>query len=84
MKQHDQNPDRDPRAGAPFSPEELEHWRRRIAALPEVRIARIIRARRAIIDREYEGDRPIDAVVDALSADLADLPDTDDADLPEI
>ncbi|HRX84885.1 MAG TPA: hypothetical protein P5572_07700 [Phycisphaerae bacterium] len=53
----------------PLSAGELAHWRERVAAIPDVRMHRVLRVRRAIHDRGYEATR-IDRVVEALGADL--------------
>lgn len=55
---------------APLSPDELAHWRERVAAAPAVRLPHVLRVRRALADSRYEADR-IDRVVEAISADLA-------------
>lgn len=55
-----------------LTPDELAHWHARACAAPDVRLARVLRIRRAIIAQDYEDDARIDYVVDAISDDLTD------------
>lgn len=57
-------------AAARLDEGELELWRERLAAVPDLRIAKIMRARRAIATDSYDEQAILDRTIDLIQDDV--------------
>ena len=64
------HPKDEPRGGHPLPREELRHWLKVVRRLPEVRMQKIINARRAIQGHLYDDDDIIDWTIEQVCHDI--------------
>lgn len=62
----------------PLSPAEVDRWCEQAAAVPDIRLTKVMRIRRAIVTRAYDEDAGLEQSLDVIRDELGVLCDLDD------